>query len=276
MEYDRSPDYFLNETDTAIKLSKPDLQDSFYKKFDNLNYEVFKKLATDSSKSSYEKIGFPDSYRKGKERYIFKDMVRKLSNLNSSGKTILDIGPGCSDLPSIIINHCKKKSHQLTMIDSAEMLHLLPEEEFLKKIPAYYPGECLDFITEFKGKIDVLIAYSILHYVYDEGNIFKFLDLSLSLLAEGGQMLIGDIPNVSKRKRFFSSKHGISFHKKFMNTDSAPVVEYNTIENNCIDDAVVESLISRARLQGFDAYWMPQPPTLPMANRREDVLIIRP
>jgi hypothetical protein len=39
---------------------------------------------------------------------------------------------------------------------------------------------------------------------------------------------------------------------------------------------VVFALLQRARLAGFDAYVLPQDPALPMANRREDVLIIRP
>jgi hypothetical protein len=32
----------------------------------------------------------------------------------------------------------------------------------------------------------------------------------------------------------------------------------------------------RARNQGFDAYIRAQAPDLPMANRREDILVIRP
>ena len=43
-----------------------------------------------------------------------------------------------------------------------------------------------------------------------------------------------------------------------------------------IDDSILVSLLLRARGQGFDAYLLPQRPTLPMANRREDLLIVRP
>ena len=89
-------------------------------------------------------------------------------------------------------------------------------------------------------------------------------------------MLIGDIPNVSKRKRFFASDTGIKFHQAFMNTDDLPIVRFNQIEHDQIDDAVVMALLQRARAQGFDAYILPQGPSLPMSNRREDILIIRP
>lgn len=89
-------------------------------------------------------------------------------------------------------------------------------------------------------------------------------------------MLIGDIPNISKRKRFFASEAGMRFHREFMQTSHEPRVEFNNIEHDQVDDAVIFSLLQRARAQGFDAYLMPQAESLPMANRREDILITRP
>ncbi len=89
-------------------------------------------------------------------------------------------------------------------------------------------------------------------------------------------MLIGDVPNVSKRKRFFASDTGKRFHKEFMKTDRDPEVRFNQIELNYMDDSVVLALVQRARAQGFEAYILPQGPGLPMANRREDILITRP
>lgn len=89
-------------------------------------------------------------------------------------------------------------------------------------------------------------------------------------------MLIGDIPNVSKRKRFFASEAGIKFHQSFMQTDEIPDVDFRSVEFNRIDDAVLLGVIMRARAQGCDAYWLPQAEGLPMANRREDLLIAKP
>jgi hypothetical protein len=116
----------------------------------------------------------------------------------------------------------------------------------------------------------------VLHYILVDAAFFRFLDVSLSLLGAGGQFLIGDIPNISKRKRFLASETGVHFHQEFMKTADLPIVEFNQIEHDQIDDAVVMSLIQRARGQGFDAYVIPQDPNLPMANRREDILITRP
>jgi hypothetical protein len=156
------------------------------------------------------------------------------------------------------------------------MLDLLPDEPFIVKIPAYYPDGCPQLFAEYAGRINVINSYSVIQIVFSEGSIYRFFDQSLRLLADGGQMLVGDIPNISKRKRFFSSENGIRFHQNFMQTEEKPQVQFNTLENDQIDDAVLLSLLMRARAAGFDGYLLPQPPDLPMANRREDLLIYKP
>jgi hypothetical protein len=243
--------------------------------FANLAFEDFSRLAVDKTLSKYERIGFPDSYRQGFERKIFADIQLKLTNLAKYNKCIFDIGPGCSDLPRMLIDLCRDRRHRLTLIDNKEMLDLLPNDSFIKKVAALYPN-CPELIEQYRGTVDVIVCYSVLHYVLIDTAFFRFLDTSLSLLAPGGQMLIGDIPNISKRKRFFASETGILFHQEFMKTIEQPDVVYNKIEHDLIDDSVVFALLQRARAQGFDAYVVPQTPDLPMANRREDILITRP
>jgi hypothetical protein len=245
-----------------------------YQRFEHLNFDDFRKMATDTSLSCYEKIGFPNSYRQGKEGIIFEDILSKLSLLTEDNQVVLDIGPGCSELPHMLIELCRAKNHQLIFIDSEEMLSQLPDETFIEKINGYYPN-CLD-IDKYKNKINIVLGYSILHYIFIESSIHNFLDTSLSLIAEGGQILIGDIPNVSKRKRFFSSQNGIKSHQLFTSSSEIPDVKFNEIDFDKIDDSVIISLIARARNQGFDAYTLPQHDKLPMSNRREDILIIRP
>jgi hypothetical protein len=245
-------------------------------RFKDLTFEGFRRLAQDSSLSKYEKIGFPDSYREGREEKIFLDITSKLGNLNKKHQLVMDVGPGCSDLPLALIDLCREQEHTLVLIDSQEMLNHLPDEPFITKVHCYYPDECTWLFDEYAGKVDAVLAYSVLHYVFAEGNLFDFLDRSLSLLAVGGEMLIGDIPNISKRKRFFSTQTGIEFHQRFTGTEEIPEVEFNALETGKIDDAVILSIIMRARHAGFDAYWLPQADDLPMANRREDILIRRP
>lgn len=246
-----------------------------YIRFTDLTYEDFKKLANDESLSKYEKIGFPNQYREGKEELIFADIQCKLTNLANKAQKVLDIGPGCSDLPVFLMALCKDRQHELLLVDSIEMLSQLPDQSHVRKYIGTFPNAIDDF-DYLKGRLDVILVYSVLHYIFVEDNIFSFLDKSLSLLAPGGQMLIGDVPNISKRKRFFSSETGKKFHQAFTGTKQDPSVEFLMIEEDKIDDSVVFGLINRARNQGFDAYVLPQHQDLPMANRREDILITRP
>ena len=245
------------------------------RRFENLNFEDFRRLAGDASLSRYERIGFPDSYREGYEAAIFADIRGKLALLDARERTVVDIGSGCSDLPRLLIQHCREQSHKLWLIDSDEMLAQLPDGAGIHKIAAMYP-QCPDFLEANRGGVDVILCYSVLHYVLVDVGFIRFLDRTLELLAPGGQLLLGDIPNISKRKRFFASAAGQRFHRDFTNTDEAMPVEFNQIEHDQIDDSIVLMIIHRARLAGFDAYVIPQARDLPMANRREDVLIIRP
>ena len=245
-----------------------------YERFANLRFDDFRRMALDGSLSCHEKVGFPNEYREGKEASIFNDIKSKLTSLNEREKTVLDIGPGCSRLALMLIDLCRRNGHSLLLVDCEEMLSQLPDSPGLRKIAGCYP-RCAGLADEFRGKVDVILTYSVLHYVFAESNVWDFLDQSLALLSHGGEMLIGDIPNVSKRKRFFSSPAGIKFHQEFMQTEDPPEVIFNQIESRQIDDAVIFSLLMRARQQGFDAYVVPQRDDLPMANRREDILIRR-
>jgi SAM-dependent methyltransferase len=176
----------------------------------------------------------------------------------------------------MMIQHCRERGHKLVLVDSNEMLGNLPDEPFIEKVAAKFPEEAGPLLERHSGSFDTILSYSVLHYIFAETNLFDFLDASLSLLAHGGELLLGDIPNVSKRKRFFGSPAGVQFHQRFLGTDDRPDVQFNQIETGKIDDSVLLSLLLRARLAGCDAYLLPQPPDLPMANRREDILITKP
>jgi len=250
-------------------------EDVDYSEYGNLDFEGFRVRAKNGQLSRHEKVGFPDHYREGKEQAIFEDVLAKLPQLQGTGKVVLEIGPGCSLLPVLLAELCERQKHTLIFIDSPEMLALLPTKEHVKKIPGRYP-DLPDFVDQYRQSIDAIIAYSVIQYVFAEGNLWSFLDRSLTLLREGGQILLGDIPNVSMRKRFFSSSVGIAHHMKFAATDHPPEISFNTLEPGKIDDGVLLGLLARARAGGFNAWILPQSPGLPMANRREDLLIQRP
>lgn len=252
-----------------------DIKPFDYERFKEATFSSFKEMAVDPTLSCYEKIGFPDAYREGKENLIFQDILLKLSRLQEENQQILDIGPGCSQLPHILIDYCRLKKHRLILIDSKEMLDQLPNEPFMTKLPFFYPNACKQFIKDYQGQIDVILSYSVMQYIFAEANIYDFIDGTLSLLSEGGQFLIGDIPNASKRNRFLNSSSGVKYHQQHYGK-GLPNIEHLKLIPNQMDDAVLMGILLRSRQAGYDAYVMPQSPSLPMANRREDLLIIRP
>jgi hypothetical protein len=155
------------------------------------------------------------------------------------------------------------------------MLAHHPDDPHVRKFSGRFP-DCQELLAEFEGRVDAIVAYSLLHYVFPQGSVHGFLDAAMRLMAHGGRMLIGDIPNASKRRRFFSSPAGREFHRTFTGRDEPPQVEFNALEPDRIDDAVLLGMVARARAAGFEAHLLPQPDTLPMANRREDLLVYRP
>lgn len=246
------------------------------KRLASLRYEDFKALAAEEGLSPHERIGFPDEYREGQEDAILADLTSKASNLAVPASGIVDIGCGCGVLAQRMIDYCTEMKHRLVLVDSSEVLRRLPDSPHVRKAAGRFPDESAPALAELCGHADVVIAYSILHYVVLDSNPFDFLDRALQLLAPGGQLLIGDVPNLSMRRRFFSSEAGRAFHKAFMETDTDPEVSFNTLEPGKIDDAVVLGMLMRARTAGFDAFVVPQRQDLPMSNRREDLLFRRP
>jgi hypothetical protein len=244
--------------------------------FHNLTYDDFRRLAADESLNQYEKIGFPASYRKGFACPIFEDIRRKLTLLERRDQVVVDIGPGCSELPHLLIDLCRANNHQLVLIDSPEMLAQLPEDSFIRKVPGFYPRDCEELFTEYRHRVGVILTYSVVQYVFAEANPFTFIDRSMGLLADGGQMLIGDIPNSAMRNRFFESEAGERLHKEFAGADAPLPIEDNLPERGVIDDGVLLGIVTRYRAAGLHAFIMPQAENLPMANRREDILIVKP
>ncbi len=251
-------------------ISKPEL----FEKFKRLTYEDYQKMAEDDSLTPSEKIGFPEEYRNGFEPLILEDICSKLPELKQERKTLMDIGSGCGKLSFNLIQLCEEKNHQLLLVDSSEMLSHLPEKPFIQKFPCRFP-ESPELLSQYKEKVDFILVYSVIHIVSFTSNIFTFLDQAVQLLAAGGKMLIGDLPNVSKRKRFFSSPSGIQYHQNFTQSLEKPAVELLKVEEEKLDDAVIFAILNRYRNFGFETYLLPQKQELPFANRREDILIVK-
>jgi hypothetical protein len=240
-----------------------------------IDFATFRYLAVDPSLNRHAKIDDPENRRAGKEPLIFADIRAKLPMLDQPGNRIADIGPGCDTLPRLVIDHAQKLGHRLTAIDAPEMLALLPDGPTIEKIGWAFP-HCDEFLATNAGTFHAVIAYSVLHYVFPHGNVWEFLDAGLALLASGGGFLIGDVPNRSKRDRFLGSEAGAGLRTTLAAAGVAQTPRLNQPVPYEIDDAVIYGLIGRANAAGFDAYILPQPPSLPFADRRLDLLFTRP
>ena len=238
-------------------------------------YEVFRERAKEPALSRNEKCGFPDALRRGQSERIYTDICCKLTVLGNPKVKMLDIGPGCSELAQHIVDATARRNQFLTVVDSPEMLRLLPDRPHLSKIEGPFPA-CLDRTTLSLGPFDAILAYSVAHHVFFEANLSAFVDAAAQLLAEQGRLLLGDIPNATMRKRFMASEAGKAYHKIHYPHLPEPSVVFNTLSPGEIDDGVVLGLLARMRAAGFHAFVMPQAADLPMANRREDLLIVRP
>jgi hypothetical protein len=239
------------------------------------DYAAFRARALDPSLSLNEKCGFAEVFRAGMSSRILADISTKLSVFGKPGGRICDIGAGCSELSHLIIETTGKGNQRLTVIDCPEMLALLPSPPHLTKIEGPFP-ECVGKNRNAMGLFDGILVYSVLQTVFAEGNLLAFVDAAVQLLSDQGQLLLGDIPNASMRRRFMASGMGKAYHKNHYGHLAEPDVVSNALAPNEIDDGIILGLIMRLRSAGFHAFVMPQAVDLPMANRREDLLVIRP
>ena len=232
------------------------------------NFDDFKNRAKDNRLTPSEKVGFPESYRKGKELLILKDIIKK-TNL-ATNQRVLDIGCGCSDLTDLLKRYCEANEINLFLNDSHEMLSQLnfSNSENIKLIPGKFP----DILENkpFEKNFDVILIYSVIQYVFNDGNMYSFIHNCLSILKKGGVILIGDIPNISSRDRFIKSDEGKKFIKSEQEDTNVKIIHQN---HERIDDSIVLSLMQRFRNFDCETYLLPQPNNLPFGNRREDIII---
>lgn len=231
--------------------------------------------------SDSERVGFPPSYREGREQHIYEDIASKLTNLHLDNQLFMEIGCGYSRLTAHFISQLKARGTRMVFSDSEEMLALFPEDPALHLVPGRFPANWSQ-LSRWEGAANAVLCYSVLQMVAQAGGVTEFVDHLGLLLADGGQLLIGDIPNASKRARYFASAAGRQFHRDYvaaqgLNVDPEEVpAEFLNPPPGSLDDTFVLSLVARFRNRGFDAHVLPQSPHLPFFNRREDLLVVKP
>ncbi|REL26042.1 class I SAM-dependent methyltransferase [Thalassotalea euphylliae] len=236
------------------------------------HFEYYKKQAMTAGLSDTERVGRYAS-QQDDETHIFDDVVSKLPALTQQKTTIIDIGCGCSDPVKRLIANANAYQQQLVLVDSEEMLARLPEQNNITKVACQFPDRA--FVEQYQGKADAIIVYSVFQYPFLQHNFISFTDNLVALLAPLGHLLIADLPNLTKKKRFLSSQSGIEFHQQWTGDNSKPDVNWNQLEAQGLDDSVITMLLLRYRQMGFETYLLPQQSGLPFSHTREDLLIVR-
>lgn len=242
-------------------------------RFSDLVAEDFRLLATDNGLSANERAGFPDAFRSGRDTEIIQDLASKAPALAGRGKTIVDLGAGCSDLSMALNRFCAERDHHLVIVDYPEVLAHHVERHGLSRVPGLFPdvaGAVAELVGE--GGAEVVLAYSVLQYTGD--SMEAFVRAATDLLGEGGRCIVADIPNADMRDRFAKSRAGRAYHHAVWGDSEPP--EQPSRSGHPLTDARILSLIGELRERGLHAWIAPQDARLPMANRREDLLIAKP
>jgi hypothetical protein len=244
-------------------------------RFGSLRYDDFRRMAADETLSPNERAGFPEAFRSGYDAAILADIAAKLPALSAQGRRVVDIGHGTSSLALALRELCAARGHSLTLVDAPEVLAGVDAADGVTKVAARFP-DCPAFLAEWEGSAHAVLAYSVVQYAFPDSSVSAFLDAALTLLRPGGRLLVGDIPNASMRRRFMASADGAAYHRSLTGEDRDPEVPFAQPVPDEIDDATLIGLAGRARAAGYHAWLVPQAPGLPLANRREDLLIHRP
>ena len=169
-----------------------------------------------------------------------------------------------------IIIFCKK----ITGIDHSSVIDKLTSRLSDLNNVELIKGNFLNL--KIKKIYNKIIVYSVLHYLENENEVLKFIYKATSLLAPGGKILFGDIPNISKKIRFQSSSYGKEFIKEW-ERKQAESKNINHLPNDDkiieFDDDFILRILKKLRDDNYQAYVLPQPPELPFGYSREDILL---
>lgn len=213
------------------------------------------------------------SFQKQEEKNILFDIMQKMEI--TSDDDLLEIGCGTGSLLiplSFFVNSATGVDH-LNVISTFKTRI---NNNSIKLIS----GNFLD--VNLKEKYSKILIYSVLHCLSDEREVIAFIEKALSYLKPGGSLIIGDIPNIDKKNRFFMTDFAKKIQKKH---DQKILHMIKKREENIhlvhdknlvtFDDILIMRIMKYFREKNFETYLVPQLSNLPFCYTREDIIIKR-
>lgn len=216
--------------------------------------------------------------QKESEKLILPDIVSKLDIRPDDD--CLDIGCGTGNL-TIPLSFL---AGTVTGVDHSSCVEKLRNRCGQLGNVRLEAGNFLDI--PIPGHFHKVFAYSVLHYLKDREEVFGFVFKAAALVSPGGKVLLGDIPNESRKKRFLETEQGRAFDADWRRREKQAAEETrgeasvmalaSDAELVKFDDDLVLSIVKEMRQRGYHAYVLPQPSQLPFGHTREDILIEKP
>ena len=235
-----------------------------------ISYENFGKVAQNLE----DCIGISGRYKiqYEAEKKILADVIKKLEL--QSKDSVLEIGCGAGNLLIPFSFFVRK----ITGIDHPACIKRLKDRFSQTKNVSLISGNFLDINLD--KKYNKILCYSVIHYLENRNEVFKFIYKALQLLVPGGMALFGDIPNQSTKKRFVNSEQGRKFVSKWeellkrqKDFNNETITQNPDKKNVQFDDDLLLKILKLFRDKGYHTYVFPQPPELPFGNTREDIRI---
>ena len=239
----------------------------------NIFYNKYSKLAKHITNNNLYVLSGRYKFLTSKYKYIYKDILEKLS-INKSDD-IFDIGTG----DGRIIEYLSKKCKSSTTIDSKEVINKIAR----KKNITYLKGNIHEKGKKIKKRFDKILVYSVVQYFLNLEEVTRFINLCIRLLKDSGMILIGDIPNEDMNLRYQKTKNYHTqrkiFDKKRMHNMSELEKNFffkkSKIRNIKFTDKKLFFLLKKFNTLKYEAYVLPQNKELPYAVKRVDLLIIK-
>ena len=220
-------------------------------------YNEFIERSTRTDIDLNEKLGFYNLHRNANEKIISEHIWFLLGyfNLNRSVK-ILDIGSGGSELSRQILNISNANDCNYIINDSEEII----SQSVLKNYKNICTGRFPDVLNNLKkdyGSFDVILCYSVWHYIRNDNLVNVFFEAAKEILNGGGLIFLGDVPILEQK---LANSH--SNHSREINVKNA--FSYSEIQDYL-----------KVLGNEFSLYISPQPRSLTLSPHRSEILFYR-